>query len=250
MFDPPPPSTTANRGQVRTRLVLLALSISLLPAEGRSQVPGGCAASTGAVCYARDVVRSLAAAHQGAVVPDTAGVGQNVLRYAQAIMYAAEQQKAALGDAQRILLPYAAASDSNVRQSATLFGLAYQALEDFQSSSVAELRGQLDDVHPTAVGATAERLAKLQMERRQGAEALIAAVGGAGEALTWVNPATKRATGLTMTMTERQDLLRQLREAFSGALKPRDGQYASDYAAAAVAFRDFLGNPSWKLRSR
>lgn len=204
-----------------------------------------CRGSAPELCFARDAIQSLAAAHRGAVRPDITGARGSVVAIAQAIMYASRRQEAALVEARRVIAPYTSAADSAVSDPAILLDVSFQVLAEFQSTAVAALRDQLDG-RGGGRGSAAEKLADLQLQRREAAEGLIAAAGGIAQSLIGPADMDGRHRSLIITAEERNELLLALKDGFGAAMTPNNGQYGSDYAVAAVTLRTFLTDPGWQ----
>jgi hypothetical protein len=194
------------------------------------------------------MVRSLAVAHRGVLAPDSADAHGSQFVQAQASMYRAKHQQAALVAAARAIEPYRAAPDSSIRTSASYLSHAYRAMGDYLASTVTLLRETLDSSNPPRVGEAAEKLATLKLQRDQARDAIAAGIGEGMSALARVD-STGVTTILAISASEREQLIEELHEEFGDALTLLpDSTWASEYASIAAAFRADLADPRWQLR--
>lgn len=220
----------------------MTLALCLLPAAACAHDPPSCEDSTPAVCYAKDMVRSLEHAHRGTVGSmDTTGVGGAPAILAQAVLNAAKRQQAAVESATKIVDDYTNAEDSVVRYSAQLLGASYSALAMVRSRAVEAIKAELDGKSGTA-GAVAERTAEIHLMRRRAAEGLVFAVVALTHGLL---SADKQA--LNMTADERAAVLSQIESSFGKDMEPVNGQFASDYIPPVETLRRFLTD-SWEVQ--
>lgn len=208
------------------------------------------AARTDPLVFANDVVHSLALAHTGAVPADTLGAG-SVVSMGAAIMYALKRQQSALEQAIAVIQPYTHDRDSTIAVAGETLMLGFTGLHLWADSTATQLRQQLDQPPATGAGAQAEQLASLMDLRHRAALTLV--MGTSAVALCLVSFANEPTTAgsskghLAMTASEKVQLLSAIKQLFGSALQPKNGQYGSDYSAAAVALRDFL-RQSWRTR--
>ena len=241
------------------RLVALypALAVTLLsrcvlvpPALGAQSTIASVRSTNTPLHLAEDVVRALALAHLGAVPAETAGL-QTESAMGVAIFYSLKQQRAALEDAIVVVGPYSHDPDSTISKAGHNLVLGFGGLHLFADSTATLLRLQLDNPGATTVGDHAERIAGLMDLRRRSAMTLLLGVSAVTNALVTsaaepITSGTSKAH-LGITQRERAKLTNQIQRTFGSALEPKNGQYGSDYAGAAVLLRDFL-RQSWRTR--
>ena len=199
-----------------------------------------CAAASPQICYARTLIASLLTAHRSLHEPDTTGASNDPLRLAQAVMYASKRHQTGLSRAQEELEPFTTSPDSLVRASAAATILGLKALAGFYSASMEQLKQDLDGEGSEGLGTRADRLAALQVQRRDGAEML--ALGAVSATYTMLRPFREpERVSLAISEQERRTLLAEIEKSFGAALTPRSGgRHGSDYATAAVILRKFL----------
>lgn len=176
---------------------------------------------------------------------------RTVVALAAAMFYASQQQRRALLMASDLIAPYQLNRDTTTREAAGVLVAAFARLVSWTDSSDAMLRRQLDAPEAVGAGTAAEQLARAQSMRREGAELLILGVAAIANALIDTadvtgRSATIRVGRLRLTAGERERLLSDLQQSFGSALRPRGGQWSSDYAAAASVLDRFL-RQGWRL---
>ena len=229
-------------------LVIFALTAETATAQTRCD--DSVAAITDAYCYARALIASLERAHRGALTPDTTTLNRSAVEAAAEVMYISRMKERAVREASDVVASYARSEVEEIRTSAEAMLGAYELLAEIDSALRASLREQLDNEAGAATGRGAEQMADYRFKRRLAAEAMMAAVGTAAEALVERVPNGK-LTRLRITRAQRDALLARLRTSFGGALvAAKNGQFASDFAAAASLFRRFLADPGWGFTTR
>jgi hypothetical protein len=192
-------------------------------------------------CLAKSIVHSLGDAHYWAVAPEFKGATTTIDKGA-AIFLASQKHKKGLTYAIRDLEPLISLRDTSARRVASLFLLGYTTLIAFQDSSDSGLRRQMGA--SVSQGVFAEYLATLKGQREDGETILDLGAGHLMRLLTAQSRLRGDSAGaqLEMSLSERDDLLRDLRSSFGSNLEPVAGEYASHYAILAHFLVEFLAD--------
>ncbi len=148
------------------------------------------------------------------------------------------------------VMPYEASSDSIISASAQATAGIFDRLSQVDDEFVSQAKVLLEPDGSFSAGEMAERQAQTQADLEQTWKVLIHAVALGTFAVVRADPITGKMARLSLTATERDEILAILRSGFGRGVA--DGIQAGQPAlhASAAALYQFLSNPKWQLRSR